>query len=169
MAEDARRFLPYSATCYVCGASNPLGLQRRFYLSEEGAVETEFVPRPEHCGYHGIVHGGILAALLDETMGWATSVRSGRLFLSVELNLRFLKPAPADKRFIVHGEVLERRRRFWWARGHVRDEEGTVYVRGEGVFYPMSREETEAILRQLFFDARTISVEEFLSRDASEA
>ena len=38
-----RLYLPNSRSCYVCGTLNQLGLQRRFYLADESAVEAEFV------------------------------------------------------------------------------------------------------------------------------
>lgn len=162
------RFLPHSLGCYICGEANPLGLQRRFLFREDGAVETEFLPQMEHCGYQGIVHGGILGALLDETMGWACCVRGGRLCLTADLRLRFLRSVPRGRKIIVRGEAVERRQGFWRAQGQIRDEEGTLFVRGEGLYSPMSRERTEEILRCLLFDEDTLPAEAILKAGDGE-
>ena len=69
--------LPHTRSCFVCGESNPLGLQLRFHADGD-EVRTRFVPRPEHIGFKGVVHGGLLATLLDEIMVWACAVRTKR-------------------------------------------------------------------------------------------
>jgi len=74
-----QRRLPNSAGCFVCGSANPRGLGVRFEV-ENGVVTTRFVPHRDHCGYNDRVHGGVMAALLDEVMGWAPSVIKRRLW-----------------------------------------------------------------------------------------
>src|SRR2546421_5116698 len=75
--------LPNSAACFVCGDRNHAGLAVRFYVEGERVV-TRFTPREEHMGFNGITHGGIIAALLDETMGWAPAVANRRFCVTVE-------------------------------------------------------------------------------------
>ena len=60
--------------CMACGAANPIGLGLVF--AEEGdAVRAEFTPLAWHQGYDGLVHGGIIAMLLDEAMAQALLAR----------------------------------------------------------------------------------------------
>lgn len=56
--------------CFVCGPGNPHGLQLRFTEEEDGVVSARFVPGAWHQGWAGVVHGGILAAVLDEAMAY---------------------------------------------------------------------------------------------------
>jgi hypothetical protein len=53
--------------CFVCGARNPVGLKLDFRVVD-GRVETVFVPAPEHQGFAGIIHGGLVGLVLDEAM-----------------------------------------------------------------------------------------------------
>ncbi len=55
--------------CFVCGINNPLGLKISFVVDKGGkAIRCEFTPGPEYQGFQGIIHGGIIATLLDEAM-----------------------------------------------------------------------------------------------------
>ena len=56
---------PNSRMCFVCGIENPIGLKLSFYTDDEGRCITRFQPRPEHQGYPGQLHGGIISTLLD--------------------------------------------------------------------------------------------------------
>ena len=55
--------------CFICGQLNPIGLKIKFDVDEDNLkIEGSFVPRSEHQGYTGIMHGGLVCALLDEAM-----------------------------------------------------------------------------------------------------
>lgn len=57
--------------CFVCGLENPVGLRLRTYEIAPGEIEA-FFTAPEHFqGYPGVLHGGIVASLLDELCGRA--------------------------------------------------------------------------------------------------
>jgi len=53
--------------CFVCGKTNPLGLQLTFQL-EEDVCRAEFTPADDHCGFDGVTHGGIIFSALDDVM-----------------------------------------------------------------------------------------------------
>ena len=54
--------------CFVCGKKNPHGLQIDFRLTENGALEGEFIAEERFQGFNGVLHGGILGLLLDESV-----------------------------------------------------------------------------------------------------
>ena len=54
--------------CFVCGHRNPYGLHLFFRLGDNTIV-ADFQPREEHQGFPGVIHGGIVAAVLDEALG----------------------------------------------------------------------------------------------------
>jgi acyl-coenzyme A thioesterase PaaI-like protein len=56
---------PNSRMCFVCGVDNPIGLHLAFYTDGEGQCIARFQPKPEHQGYPGHLHGGIISTLLD--------------------------------------------------------------------------------------------------------
>ena len=61
----------------------------------EGWVRIGFVGKPEFCNPAGFVQGGILCAMLDDTMGPAVFVMTeGKLYTAtITLNVNFLAPA----------------------------------------------------------------------------
>lgn len=65
---------PNSRMCFVCGVDNPIGLHLSFYTDDEGRCIGRFQPRPEHQGYPGHLHGGIISTLLSVVMGQAGAI-----------------------------------------------------------------------------------------------
>jgi acyl-coenzyme A thioesterase PaaI-like protein len=76
--------------CFGCGDDNPIGLHLRF-ASDGDAVKASFVPGPEHQGFQDVVHGGIISAVLDEAMAWATA-RAGIWAVTGEMRVKFRQP-----------------------------------------------------------------------------
>jgi len=71
---------------------------------------TRFVPTPEHVGFKGTVHGGIISTVLDEVMVWACGVQTKRFAYSAELNFRFLEPMQPGEELVATGELTANRR-----------------------------------------------------------
>ncbi len=110
---DNSRGLPYYRNCFVCGHHRAVpGLMRRFkiHFTEEswcvttpwGAGEDRdraglFVSRGEE------VHPAVLAAILDETSGWAGFMSTARAGLSVRLELTILRPVSVDEKLLFVG------------------------------------------------------------------
>lgn len=137
-----KTYLPNSEHCFVCGEKNAAGLQTRFYV-ENDVVKARLKPKKNnHCGYHNVVHGGIVAAILDETMGWAAARAIGRMCLTGDLSVRYLKPVPGDRETTVVTEVVRSNRRLAHTKGEIVDEHGVVYARAEARFLPLSVEQT---------------------------
>ena len=68
---DARKRQPNSLHCFICGMENPVGLHLHIYETAPGEVESTYIA-PEHFqGYPGVLHGGIVAAIIDEISGRA--------------------------------------------------------------------------------------------------
>ena len=58
--------------CFGCGRHNPIGMHLVFKRDEASdGVIAWYVPRAEDQGFPHVMHGGLLALLLDEAMGWA--------------------------------------------------------------------------------------------------
>lgn len=103
--------LRWNEECFVCGRDNPEGLCLCFVVDEEArTIETEWVPRGVHQGYAGIVHGGLVATILDEAVG-KLSVSLGMPGVTAEMAVRFLKPVPPGRPLRVRGRITEVRRR----------------------------------------------------------
>ncbi len=94
--------------CFVCSPDNSRGLHMNFYTDAEAVYS--WVQLSDHfCGWENMVHGGILATILDETMGWATLVLTKRFAMTRETRLRFHKPVLLNNGEIrVESRLLER-------------------------------------------------------------
>jgi uncharacterized protein (TIGR00369 family) len=137
------KILPHTHSCFVCGESNPSGLNLRFE-TDGRVVETRFTPRADHVGFKQTVHGGIIATLLDEIMVWACAVQTRKFAFCAELNVRFLNPVRPGTEVIVRGElVVNRRNRIFEAQASVVDSGGVVLANGTGKYLPVK---TSAVL-----------------------
>lgn len=128
--------LPRYANCFVCGCKNPIGLDITFYYSN-GRIETEFTPKPEHAGYREVVHGGILAALLDETMGWTSIIARPVMCYAADLSVRYKQSAKIGERLRIFGKLVEDKKRIILASGGVERYDGTLLCSAEGKFVPL--------------------------------
>jgi acyl-coenzyme A thioesterase PaaI-like protein len=95
---------PISANyCFVCGQDNPRGLKISVvYQETEMAAETEISLPREFQGWDDVIHGGILATLLDEMMAHAVWHFAGP-GLTLGLEVRFHAPLKPDEKILVRG------------------------------------------------------------------
>lgn len=132
--------LPYTRDCFVCGAHNPHGLHLRFRREGE-EVRADFIPQPQHAGFRGIVHGGILATVLDEAMFWAAASTTKRFCLAAELNVRFVTKVSVGQKLTVVARLQVDRGRLWKSEAELGDAAGAVYARATCKQIPMTLEQ----------------------------
>jgi uncharacterized protein (TIGR00369 family) len=102
---------PTSRTCFVCGRDNDAGLKLTWFNNTEaGQVEADLTIGEKFNGYPGIAHGGIVAAILDETAGRAVMLDGDfdNLFVTLRLNLTFRKPTPTNTLLKAVGRIEHR-------------------------------------------------------------
>jgi uncharacterized protein (TIGR00369 family) len=112
--------------CYVCGKKNALGLAVDFSIAPETrSITADFVPSPGHQGYEGIVHGGILSALLDEAMA-KLAYSLGIHAVTAEMTVKFKAPAAPGDKLSVSGRLLNEAHRLIQAEARI--ERGPVTI-----------------------------------------
>lgn len=139
MGQRVIRKQPNSRMCLVCGMKNPLGLKAFFYELENGDVLAIFHPREEHQSYPGRMHGGIAAAILDETIGRAGMIKYGEDMwgVTLEFHTKFRKPVPLDVDLRVVGRITGENKRSFEGSGEILLPDGTVAVEGRGRFFKL--------------------------------
>ena len=155
MENDDREYLPHSTGCFLCGEENLSGVRARFFVVEDEVRGAVTLPRHMN-GYRNVAHGGVLAALLDETMGWAATVfgKTHPMFVTAELTVRYLSPVPVEKEIDVRSRLVKDLGRLAYCEGELLLGD-TVCVRAKGKFSPLSREGTAEVLPYLkFHDCR---------------
>ena len=146
MARLAELGIDFDHWCFACGRANPQGLHLDIEVARDRA-EARFVAKREHTGYDGAVHGGIVTALLDETMGW-TIFQQGIWAVTGRLTVAFRKPVPVGQELRVTGAVVKQTRRAVETKGEVRDAAGTVLAEGEALFLIMPAERRQELERR---------------------
>ncbi len=106
--------------CYVCGVDNTAGLRLPFRKDEGGGSRAEYQAQPEHAGWPGIIHGGLLFTLMDEAVAWACTY-SGSRCVTAKAEARFRAPARVGMPLVITGRVTHTTSRALRARAEIRD------------------------------------------------
>jgi acyl-coenzyme A thioesterase PaaI-like protein len=122
--------------CFVCGAHNAAGLRVQFRREGERVV-ADFLPAEAFQGFPGVVHGGILASLLDETLS-RTALLYGEWVMTGRLEIRYRQPAVVGQLLRVVAEIEQRRARMVIARGAIvlAADPAVVIAEARGTFLP---------------------------------
>jgi len=99
--------------CWVCAPLHDRGLAVRFKAGTNGVVTGEFPCHEEFVGYPGLLHGGVISALLDGAMTNCLIAR-GTTGLTARFKVRFLKPVLIGRPATIRG---------WWEKSR-----GAVHV-----------------------------------------
>jgi uncharacterized protein (TIGR00369 family) len=78
-----------------------------------------------------MVHGGIIATLLDEVGAWTIISRLARVGITSEISIRYLKPVPTNTELIVEGQIVSHNERNAVLRTTLLSADGTLLAEGE--------------------------------------
>jgi len=123
---------PNSQHCFVCGLSNPFGLHLRFFTTGPGQVTADITLPEMYQGYPGVVHGGIVAAMLDEAAG-RTHMGGDppRFMYTARMEIRYRKNVPVGKPLHLVGQAGNSRSRTAAATSYISDSEGEILAEAE--------------------------------------
>lgn len=99
---------PNSRMCFICGLENPIGLHLHIYEVEPGVVETTYTAPDHFQGYPGVLHGGIVAAILDEISGRAhmgSDPARPRFMFTAKLEIKYRQNVPIGKALKIIGKA----------------------------------------------------------------
>ena len=88
-------------SCFGCGAANEGGMKLTFEQDHERRkIVGRFRLGGQYQGGGGMMHGGIIALLLDEAMGKLNRFHDVRA-VTAELSVEYLRPVPVDEEITV--------------------------------------------------------------------
>jgi len=132
---------PNSRSCFVCGVSNPIGLQLKFYSIGPGEVTAEYIVPEQYQGYPGVVHGGIVAAMLDEIcMRAHMNETSPRYLVTARLDVRYRQNVPVGKPLRMEGKANKSKTRAATASGRIYGPDGIVLAEAEALLVEAPKE-----------------------------
>ena len=130
----------WAHNCFVCGPENPIGLKLSFRI-EAGVCRADFTPGPNHEGYPGVVHGGMLFSALDDVMANWLYLQGARAY-TAKCDIRFKKSVSVGERLHLEGRHLETRGRVVRMEGKaLRPDDGELVARSLGTFMIINADE----------------------------
>ncbi len=127
---------PISQDCFVCGVENPVGLHIHFYETATNPVEViaEYTVPSRYQGYPGVVHGGIIASMLDEVTS-RTIFRGDppRFVVTARLSVRYRKPVPVETPLKLAGRIVEDKGRVITVAGEIHGPDNILLAEAEAV------------------------------------
>jgi len=131
---------PEYRECFVCGEDNERGVQLLDIRREGDIVRATFNPQAFQQGFPGVMHGGIVFAVLDEAMAYACVLVGGRWAATAKTEVRFRKATPIDEPLRLEGGITkgDGRRFSTWSKLYRAD--GSLTAEATGLFVPVPAE-----------------------------
>ena len=124
--------------CFVCGEKNPAGLKLRIRTDAElGESTADVTFRDDFQGWTKVVHGGLLATVLDEALIYAAGAK-GLKCVTGEMTVRFLKPASTGVAYTLKGRFVEDKGRIVLAESFLLDGQGQEVARASGKLFKIA-------------------------------
>jgi len=117
--------------CFACGKKNPIGLKLQFDFDGDDYV-TSLEVRPEHQGWAGIMHGGLVAIGLDEVMArllWEKQINA----ITGRLSVRYHKPVRVGEKLSFRGRITRRRPPAVETAAEALDADGAIVAEAQAV------------------------------------
>ena len=132
--------------CFGCGQANPAGLRLNFKWDGRTA-RAEFTPTELYQGWQDIVHGGIIAVMLDEAAGWAMQFE-GLNPITTKMEIRFIHPAIIGKPLIITGSITKRNGKRVEAKASIISEEDTLIAECRATYLGIKADEETNVNQQ---------------------
>jgi uncharacterized protein (TIGR00369 family) len=131
---------PSSRECFVCGVENRFGLHIRFFETGPYEVQAEYSVPEAFQGYPGIVHGGIIATMLDETAS-RVYFRGDppRMVVTAKLNIRYRKPVPVGVKLTLVGRGVSDKGQVCVATGEIIGPGGDILADAEATLFEVPK------------------------------
>ena len=122
--------------CYGCGQDNPIGLKMK--IEQDGkTTRSEFTADKLHQGWAGVVHGGVITALLDEVMSYAALYEQMKT-VTAKIEVRMKRPIHTGEPLSVAARIVRRTRKLVQARGTISLKDGTLLAEAIATQYVLN-------------------------------
>ena len=148
--------------CFACGQRNPYGLHMIFQQDGD-SIMCDFMPQVEHQGFPGIIHGGIVASVLDEALNRTSMLGNPPAWtMTGRLEVRYRRNVPYGPLLRVRAKLKSQRGRLLTATGilTLAEDEAMVLAEAQGTFMALTQDMQETIMQEYpgmrdFFKSRS--------------
>jgi acyl-coenzyme A thioesterase PaaI-like protein len=119
--------------CFACSPENPRGLHLDFRPDAAGNYCAEWLPEAGFEGFRGVIHGGIVSTVLDESMAKAVAA-TGAFGFTAELRVRFRQQVPPGAAVQVRGWIADSGKRMLKTEACIEDAHGKELAHAWAVF-----------------------------------
>ena len=127
-----------SCNCIVCGINNPAGLKARFYSMEDNSCVALFQFDDIHQSYPNRTHGGLVTAILDETIGRAIWTTSPEIWgVTMKITVEFHKPCPYGVPLKCVARITKETKLIFEGMGELYDQEGNLLDRAYATYFKL--------------------------------
>ena len=125
---------PNSRKCFACGLENQIGLKLKFYETAPGEVTVDHIVPDAYQGYPGVVHGGVVAAMLDEVAG-RTQMGGDppRFMFTARLDIRYRHNVPTGQPLRMIGRAGKVKKRTATATAQLFGPDGLLLAEAEAL------------------------------------
>ena len=125
--------------CFACGKQNPIGLKLEFIMGDNDVIRGTFCPNRVHQGYDGIVHGGILATLVDESMAQLLK-HKGVMAVTATLEMKYRRPALVGEMLRIEARPIEIREKTFRIEAKLENAKNEVVAEGNALFMRITQD-----------------------------
>jgi acyl-coenzyme A thioesterase PaaI-like protein len=123
--------------CFGCGPDHDIGLRVRTFRGAGEVLSPIVIPKRFEGPPKG-AHGGIVAAYLDEVMSGAAVNHTGRVHVTGELTVRYVRPTPVERPLLGRGRTVKQAEKYLDIEATLEDlETGEVVAKATGRFFQM--------------------------------
>lgn len=116
----------------ISGKENDQSLKLDYHI-HENKLYGEFVPKEHHTSYQETVHGGLLAALLDDGMAYLIN-SSGIVAFTAKMEIRYRKPPKLKEKLKISCQIDAHKKTLYYTSGRLENEKGELIVEAKAIF-----------------------------------
>ena len=126
--------------CHQNSIINFLGVKA--VPAENGEVRLELFVGERHTNPYGLLHGGVMATLVDTAMGAACLARNKKV-VTISMTVEFMKSFPVHTKILTDAQIIHDGNRILFCECKLLDTDGTVYAKANATFFVIGKFHSE--------------------------
>ena len=133
--KDLKEVVPHKSQngCFSPPERSPINKQLKLYTDGK-KLYTQFQALPHHVGWGNMIHGGILATILDEIMGLEAVLLKRMICFTKDLHITYKKPCYKEDTYTIITTFDSKSENNIIIRGEVYDSGSNICVLGIGEY-----------------------------------